>query len=176
MSKIICQNMIAGKFVAGANGIQSVISPATGAVIGECSVPNAEQIAQAVQAAVVAQKQWALVPMKERAKVLFQFRNILISRLDEISRVKSAESGKTFEEGRAGLLKGIEVLEFALSLQNLDLGGRIEVSRGVSCEYRREALGVVLNITPFNFPGMVPMWTIPINLALGNAYVWKPSE
>lgn len=176
MSKIICQNMIAGKFVVGANGLHSVISPATGVVIGEYSVPNAEQISQAVQAAAVAQKQWALVPMKERAKVLFQFRNILISRLDEISRVKSAESGKTFEEGRAGLLKGIEVLEFALSLQNLDLGGRIEVSRGVSCEYRREALGVVLNITPFNFPGMVPMWTIPINLALGNAYVWKPSE
>jgi malonate-semialdehyde dehydrogenase (acetylating)/methylmalonate-semialdehyde dehydrogenase len=58
----------------------------------------------------------------------------------------------------------------------MDLGGKVEVSRGVTCEYRREALGVVANITPFNFPAMVPMWTIPIALTLGNAYIWKPSE
>jgi malonate-semialdehyde dehydrogenase (acetylating)/methylmalonate-semialdehyde dehydrogenase len=73
-------------------------------------------------------------------------------------------------------MKGIEVLEYALSIQNLDLGGKAEVSRGVHCEYRREALGVIANITPFNFPAMVPMWTIPIAIALGNAYVWKPSD
>ena len=73
-------------------------------------------------------------------------------------------------------MKGLEVLEFALSLQNMDVGGRMEVSRGVSCEYRRIPLGVVANITPFNFPAMVPMWTIPISLALGNAYIWKPSD
>ena len=73
-------------------------------------------------------------------------------------------------------MKGVEVLEFALSLQNSDIGGKLEVSRGVTCEYRREPLGVVANITPFNFPAMVPMWTIPIALALGNAYVWKPSD
>ena len=108
--------------------------------------------------------------------MLFNFRNLLLENLDEIAHLKSSESGKTFEEGKAGLMKGVEVLEFALSLQNLDLGGKGEVSRGVFCEYRREALGVIANITPFNFPAMVPMWTIPINLALGNAYVWKPSE
>lgn len=76
----------------------------------------------------------------------------------------------------AGLQKGIEVLEFALAIQNLDIGGRAEVSRGVSCEYRRVPLGVVAGITPFNFPAMVPLWTIPIALTLGNAYLWKPSE
>src|SRR5262249_42257269 len=70
----------------------------------------------------------------------------------------------------------IEVLEFALSLQNADAGGRMEVSRGVFCEYRREPLGVVAGITPFNFPAMVPMWMIPIALTLGNSFVWKPSE
>src|SRR3989344_39824 len=80
------------------------------------------------------------------------------------------------EEARAGLMKGIEVLEFALAIQNLDLGGKVEVSRGVTGEFKREPLGVVANITPFNFPAMVPMWTIPIALALGNAYVWKPSD
>ncbi len=114
--------------------------------------------------------------MKDRAKILFEFRNILLREQDAIATLKGAESGKIFAEAKAGLMKGIEVLEFALSIQNLDLGGRVEVSRGVSCEYRREPLGVVANVTPFNFPAMVPMWTIPIALALGNAYVWKPSD
>ena len=70
-------------------------------------------------------------------------------------------------EAPAGLMPGVAVLEFALSLQNLDQGGRMEVSRGVSCEYRREPLGVVAGITPFNFPAMVPMWMIPIAIGVG---------
>ncbi len=171
-----CHCYIGGEWVAGEAGQVPVHSPHTGQKIGEYSVPSSRQIQQAIERAAVAQRDWARLPIKERSKVLFDFRQILLRELDEISRLKSSESGKTFAEGRAGLLKGIEVLEFALSIQNLDLGGRLEISRGVSCEYRREALGVVANITPFNFPAMVPMWTIPIALALGNAYVWKPSD
>ena len=80
------------------------------------------------------------------------------------------------DEARAGVLKGVEVVEYALSLQNLDAGGSLEVSRGVRCEVRREPLGVVAGITPFNFPAMVPMWMFPIAITLGNAFVLKPSE
>jgi malonate-semialdehyde dehydrogenase (acetylating) / methylmalonate-semialdehyde dehydrogenase len=174
--KINADCLINGDWAQGCAGQFTVHSPYNQQVIGEVSIPDQQQINTAVKAASVAQKEWAAVSMKERAKVLFQFRQILMRDLDKISHLKASESGKTFEEGKAGLMKGIEVLEYALSLQNLDIGGRMEVSRGVSCEYRREALGVILNITPFNFPAMVPMWTIPINLALGNAYVWKPSE
>lgn len=176
VEKISANCFINGEWVTGHAGTFTVRSPYNQKIIGEVSIPDATQIEHAVKAASVAQKEWALVSMKDRAKILFQFRQILLRDIDKISHLKASESGKTFEEGKAGLLKGIEVLEYALSLQNLDLGGRMEVSRGVSCEYRREPLGVVLNITPFNFPAMVPMWTIPINLALGNAYVWKPSE
>jgi malonate-semialdehyde dehydrogenase (acetylating)/methylmalonate-semialdehyde dehydrogenase len=68
------------------------------------------------------------------------------------------------------------VVEFATSVPNLDRGGALEVSRGVTCEYRREPLGVVAGVTPFNFPAMVPMWMFPIALAVGNAFVLKPSE
>lgn len=153
-----------------------VVSPYNGQTIGSFCAATPQLVDEAVQIAHRAQKEWAQVPIKERTKIMFNFRQILIRDLDEISHLKSSESGKTFNEGRAGLLKGIEVLEFALSLQNLDLGGRLEVSRGVSCEYRREPLGVIANITPFNFPAMVPMWTIPIALTLGNAYIWKPSD
>src|SRR5207253_1108695 len=80
------------------------------------------------------------------------------------------------EEAKAGIIKGIEVLEFATSLQNAYLGGVSEVSRGVSCEMRREPLGVVVGIVPFNFPAMVPLWMYPIAIALGNSFILKPSE
>ncbi len=173
---ITCSNFIHGEWVKGEQGILSIHSPYNGKKIGEVFPPSKVQIAQAIKSAQDAQIEWGRTPLKERAKVLFNFRNILLRDLDKISHLKSAESGKTFEEGKAGLMKGIEVLEFALALQNMDIGGRLEVSRGVACEYRRIPLGVVANITPFNFPAMVPMWTIPICLALGNSYIWKPSD
>jgi len=173
---VICNNMIAGEWVKGEAGKIEVLSPYNGKKIGEVSVPSKQQVDSALAKANEAQKNWGRTPIKERSAVLFNFRNILIRDIEEISHLKASECGKTFAEARAGLMKGIEVLEYALSIQNLDLGGKAEVSRGVHCEYRREALGVIANITPFNFPAMVPMWTIPIALALGNAYVWKPSD
>ncbi len=173
---VICHNLINGEWLKGEAGNPDIFSPYTGKKIGEFSIPSQNQIEIAIRAAADAQVNWGKAPMKERSQVLYNFRNILLRDLDQIAHLKSSECGKTFAEARAGLMKGIEVLEFALSIQNLDLGGKVEVSRGVTCEYRREALGVVANITPFNFPAMVPMWTIPICLALGNSYVWKPSE
>lgn len=173
---IRCHNLIKGSWIPGEKGTQDVISPYNGKKIGEFSIPSFAQINSAIDSAALAQKSWGQMPIKERSKVLFNFRNILLRDQDEITHLKSSECGKTFDEAKAGLMKGIEVLEYALSIQNIDLGGKQEVSRGVSCEFRREALGVVANITPFNFPAMVPMWTIPITLALGNAYVWKPSD
>jgi malonate-semialdehyde dehydrogenase (acetylating)/methylmalonate-semialdehyde dehydrogenase len=173
---INCQNFVGGKFVNGNGEKVQVVSPYNGKPIGEFSSATKADVDAAAKQAAEAQKLWAEVPMKERTKVMFNFRNILLRDLEAISHLKSSESGKTFAEGQAGLMKGIEVLEYAIALQNMDLGGRVEVSRGVSCEYRREPVGVVANITPFNFPAMVPMWTIPIALTLGNAYIWKPSE
>jgi malonate-semialdehyde dehydrogenase (acetylating)/methylmalonate-semialdehyde dehydrogenase len=156
--------------------IKEVFSPHTGKVIGKIQYPSADQIQQALVKASQAQIAWGQQTLKERSKVLYQFRNLLLRDLDEITKLKASECGKVYSEAQAGLLKGIEVLEYALSIQNLDLGGKLEVSRGVFCEYRREPLGVVAFISPFNFPAMVPMWTIPIALVLGNSYVWKPSE
>ena len=174
--KISLGNWIGGRSVAGSAGTLHVVSPYNGKTIGEISIPSMDQVNAAIEAAARAQKVWAKSPAKERAQILFNFRNILLRDADAIAHLKSSECGKTFTEAKAGLMKGIEVLEFATAIHNSDLGGKLEVSRGVTCEYRREPLGVVANITPFNFPAMVPMWTIPITLALGNAYVWKPSD
>jgi len=169
-------NFIDHEFKKGSGEKRNVFSPYNNATIGAFYDSTLSDVDEAAKSASLAQKAWGQTPIKERSKVLFEFRNILTRDLDSISEVIAMESGKTFPEARAGLLKGIEVLEYAISIQNLDLGGKMEVSKGVFCEYRREALGVVANITPFNFPAMVPMWTIPICLALGNAYIWKPSE
>jgi len=173
---VVCDNFINGVWVKGQESQSDVISPYTGKKIGEFSIPTVTQIDEAIEQADKAQKNWARLPIKERSKVLFNFRNILLRDQDEISKLKSSECGKTFDEAKAGLMKGVEVLEYAISIQNSDLGGKLEVSKGVYCEFRREPLGVIANITPFNFPAMVPMWTIPITIALGNAYIWKPSE
>lgn len=174
--KIECKNFVDNNFIAGTGELLSIISPLTGQAIGSFHSSSMTDINSAVQTAALAQKAWEETPIKERSKVMFNFRNILLRDIETISKVIISESGKTMAEARAEILKGVEVLEYALSIQNLDLGGKVEVSRGVFCEYRRVALGVVANITPFNFPAMVPMWTIPIVLTLGNAYIWKPSD
>lgn len=175
-SVVSCPNFVNGEFQKGSGARWEIKSPYNGRVIGEVFASTATDVDQAIQKAALAQKEWGRTPIKERTRVMFGFREILMRERESIAHLKASESGKTFNEGLAGLMKGIEVLEFAISLQNIDLGGKMEVSRGVTCEYRREALGVVANITPFNFPAMVPMWTIPIALTLGNAYVWKPSD
>lgn len=173
---IECRNFVGGKWEAGSLEKKPVKSPYTGGVIGNVMMSSRNEVNSAIVEAARASRDWGQVPLKERTQLMFRLREILIRDIDKFSHSVSSESGKLLGESRAGVLKGIEVLEFALSLQNLDLGGRMEVSRGVFCEYRREALGVVAGITPFNFPFMVPMWMIPIAITLGNSFVWKPSD
>jgi len=171
-----CQNLL-GPIWANGNGPSvPIVSPLNGSVIGNLNQSNDSDIQQAVRIASDAAPAWAAASVKERCQIMFKVREILHRDLETIAHLVSSESGKTLAEARAGILKGIEVLEFALSLQNLDVGGRMEVSNGIHCEYRREPLGVVAGVTPFNFPAMVPMWMMPIALTLGNAFIWKPSD
>jgi len=154
----------------------TVASPYTGRVLGSVPDSDASEVDAIVRGAAEAAREWGQVPIKERTLPLFRFRELVLERLEDLAHSAASESGKTVAEGRAGVLKGVEVIEYALSLQNLDAGGSLEVSGGVRCEVRREPLGVVAGITPFNFPAMVPMWLFPIAVTLGNAFVLKPSE
>lgn len=171
-----CSNFVAGKWLPGLAGTTTVMSPYSGSMIGKLSESSAGDVDLAVKGAQAAARSWGATPIKERSQVMNRFREILNRDLAALSHCVSLESGKTLAEARAGLVKGIEVLDFALSIQNLGDTGKMEVSRGVFCEYRREPLGVVAGITPFNFPAMVPMWMIPIAITAGNAFVWKPSD
>jgi len=164
------------RVVEASTSSQTLLSPYTGKPMASFRAADRDLVDRAVLEASKAFKDWGTTTFKERAQVLFRFREELLKSQDDLSATISFESGKTVPEARAGLFKGIEVLEFALALQNLDSGGKMEVSNGVSCEYRRIPAGVVAGITPFNFPAMVPMWMIPIALALGNCFVWKPSD
>lgn len=170
-------NLIGGAHKASRGGhTLEVFSPYTGALLGCIPHSNADDVADAVHAAREAATGWARMPIKERTAPLFRFRELVLARLDDLAHSAARECGKTVAEARAGVLKGVEVVEYALSLQNMDAGGSLEVSRGVRCEVRREPLGVVAGITPFNFPAMVPMWMFPIAVTLGNAFILKPSE
>jgi malonate-semialdehyde dehydrogenase (acetylating) / methylmalonate-semialdehyde dehydrogenase len=172
-----CKNLVGGAWSAPEGATwQEVRSPYTGRVIGRVPLSPPAEVAKIVAAAKAAAPAWRDTPLRERTARMFQFRHLLEANLDRLAHLAASEAGKTIAEARAGVLKGIEVLDFALSIQNLDTGGAMEVSHGVSCEYRREPLGVVAGITPFNFPAMVPMWMFPIAVTLGNAFILKPSE
>jgi malonate-semialdehyde dehydrogenase (acetylating)/methylmalonate-semialdehyde dehydrogenase len=175
-SPIACRNLIGGEWMNGSGSEIKIHSPYTGHQIGVTNDSTIQDAARAVKAAHAAFPAWKQTPIKERCRLLFEFRQQVMNNIEELSHLVAAESGKTVAEGKAGILKGLEVTEFALSLQNMDSGGIMNVSRGVSCEVRHEPIGVVVGIVPFNFPAMVPMWMFPIALACGNCFVLKPSE
>ena len=174
---IVCKNLVAGVWVepAGAKYLE-VKSPYTNTVIGTVPLSSAEDVARVVAGAKKAAPGWRDTPLRERTALLMKFRGLLEKNLERLGNSAAREAGKTLAEGKAGVLKGIEVCDFALAIQNFDKGGSMEVSRNIHCEYRREPLGVVAGIAPFNFPAMVPMWMFPTALTLGNTFVLKPSE
>lgn len=168
--------LVGGEWVDGTGSSSSIVSPYSGEALGTVRSASHEQVDQAVRSAAAAFQEWRRTPQKERSGKLLQFRHLLLRELEQLAHSAARECGKTVAEGRAEVLKGIEVLEFAAGLQDSDVGGAMDVSRGVRCEYIREPLGVTVGITPFNFPAMVPMWMIPIALSVGNAFILKPSD
>lgn len=153
-----------------------VVSPVDGSLLSRVPMSNAADLDAAVQAAAAAQVLWAKTPIKVRVQVFFKYKTLLEQHIDELSHLVHLENGKTLSEARAEVEKSIELTEFACSLPQLVQGEILEVSAGVECRTERYPVGVVASIVPFNFPNMVPNWTIPNALALGNAMVLKPSE
>lgn len=153
-----------------------VVAPATGQVIGHVPVSSHADVDAAVAAAKAALPAWAALPIKERVQVIFRYRALLERDIDELTALVTQENGKVESEARAEVLKSIELCEFAVSMPQITSNEVLEVSRGVECRIERHPVGVVASIAPFNFPNMVPNWTIPNALVLGNTMVMKPSE
>jgi malonate-semialdehyde dehydrogenase (acetylating)/methylmalonate-semialdehyde dehydrogenase len=116
------------------------------------------------------------MPIKERVQVFYRYRTLLERDIEDLTALVTEENGKIYSEAKAEVLKSMELTEFACSLPQIASGEVLEVSRGVECRIERFPLGVVASIAPFNFPNMVPNWTIPNAIALGNCLILKPSE
>lgn len=171
------QNFINGKFINASNEkSMDVVSPIDGTLLSKLQMSSVKDLDDAVAAAKAAFPGWSKTPIKERVQVFFRYKTLLEKHLKELSELCSEENGKTYGESVAEIEKCIELTEFATSLPQLVTGEVLEVSRGVECRTEHVALGVVASIVPFNFPSMVPNWTIPNAIALGNCMILKPSE
>lgn len=170
-------NFIGGEFVEAApSTILPKYNPSTGEHIADVPLSAAADVDRAVGAAREAFPAWSSIPIKERAQVFYRYKALMEKHFDELILLVHEENGKTMSEAAAEIEKAIEVTEFACSMPQLVPGEILEVSKGVECRIDRYPLGVVASITPFNFPNMVPNWTIPNALVLGNCMILKPSE
>jgi len=171
------KNFINGQFTGAGNAkTMQVISPVDGSLLSTVPMSTASDLDAAVQSGKAAFKKWSNTPIKERVQVFFKYKTLLEKNMVELSKLVEEENGKTYGEAVAEIEKAIELTEFACSLPQLITGELLEVSRGIECRTEYVPLGVVASIVPFNFPSMVPNWTIPNAIALGNCMIIKPSE
>jgi len=170
------KNYVNGSFTANGQDKMDVLSPLTGEVISTMPLSTEKDLDDAVKAAEAAYPAWSGMPIKERVQVFFKYKTLLEENIEELATLIHEENGKTIGEAKAEVEKSIELTEFACSMPQLIGGEVMEVSKGVECRIEHKPLGVVASIAPFNFPNMVPHWTLPNALVLGNTMVLKPSE
>ena len=170
-------NFIDGQFMeSSSQNFLEVISLVDGNLLSMVCLSTSKDLDDAVKATKKAFPTWSKTPIKETVQVFYKYRNLLEKNLQSLAELCSEENGKTINESVAEIEKSIELTGFACSLPLLIGGEVLEVSRGVECRMEHVPLGVVASIVPFNFPNMVPNWTIPNAIALGNCMILKPSE
>jgi malonate-semialdehyde dehydrogenase (acetylating)/methylmalonate-semialdehyde dehydrogenase len=171
------QNYINGLFVApSGSGMIPIISPVDGTLLSQLTLSGPSDVDKAVSSAKKAFEVWSKTPIKERVQVFYRYKSLLERDLESLAGLCAEENGKTQSEAVAEIEKCIELTEFATSIPQLVTGEILEVSRGVECRMDHMPLGVVASIVPFNFPAMVPHWTLANALVLGNCMIIKPSE
>src|SRR5437762_11713363 len=170
------RNYLGGSFVGSERPLLEVHNPSDGSVISRVPLSSQDDVDAAVASAQKAVPSWSATPIKERVQVFYRYKALLEKNIEELSALITEENGKIASEARAEVLKSAELTEFACSLPQIAPGEVLEVSRGVECRIERFPVGVVAGITPFNFPNMVPNWSMPNAIALGNCFILKPSE
>lgn len=171
------KNYYNGQFIeSDSKETLEVVSPIDGNLLSQVPMSTVDELNQAVASAKAAFDGWSKTTIKERVQVFFRYRHLLEKNLEELTALISEENGKTWDEAKAEVEKSIELTEFACSMPQLVAGEILEVSRGVECRTDHFPVGVVASIAPFNFPLMVPNWTMPNALVLGNTMIMKPSQ
>ena len=154
-----------------------ILNPATAEVIATMPLSSAADVDAATRAAAAAFSEWRRTPAGERVQYLFKLKTLLEENLDDVARTLTNECGKTYLEASGELRRGIENVEVACGIPTLMQGAYSEdISRGIDEILIRQPVGVVAAITPFNFPGMIPLWFLPYALACGNTFILKPSD
>ncbi len=171
-------HFIGGRPFASTSGRSSdVFNPATGAVSAQVALASHDELNAAVAAAKAAFPAWSASSPLRRARVMFKFKELMERHAAELAALITAEHGKTYTDAQGEVARGIEVVEFACGIPQLLKGDYTEqVGNGIDAWTVRQALGVCVGITPFNFPVMVPMWMVPMAIACGNTFILKPSE
>jgi malonate-semialdehyde dehydrogenase (acetylating)/methylmalonate-semialdehyde dehydrogenase len=172
------QNFVNGRWVLPlAAGRLDVLDPSTGARLARVPRSGPADVDTAARAARAAFTSWRDVPVAERARHVLALRGLLEMHTEELAQSVAQENGKTLDEARGSVRRGIEATEFAASAPTTIQGYFLEdVSPGVDTTLLRQPLGVVAGITPFNFPVMIPLWMAPLALVCGNCFILKPSE
>ena len=177
MSRII-PHFVGGKHHATSEErFADVYDPATGAVQARVPLASADDVSDVVANAAAAQPAWAATNPQQRARVLMRFVDLVNKNMDELARLLSSEHGKTVEDARGDVIRGLDVIEVCIGAPQLLKGEYSNgVGTGIDTYSMRQPLGVVAGITPFNFPAMIPLWQAGPAIASGNAFVLKPSE
>ncbi|AEG12075.1 methylmalonate-semialdehyde dehydrogenase [Shewanella baltica OS183] len=172
------KHYIDGEFTQGMGTSQIIVTnPANNSPIAVINAATSEEVHAAIASAKAAFKTWKEVPVSERARVMLRYQHLLKEHHDELATILAQETGKTFEDAKGDVWRGIEVAEHACNVASLLMGETVEnVARSIDTYSYTQPLGVCAGITPFNFPAMIPLWMFPLAIACGNTFILKPSE
>ncbi|EJE51693.1 methylmalonic acid semialdehyde dehydrogenase [Acidovorax sp. CF316] len=170
--------LIGGKFIESkTTEWRDVVNPATQQVLARVPFATAEEIDAAVASGKEAFKTWKKTPIGTRARIFLKYQQLIRENMAELAAILTAEQGKTLPDAEGDVFRGLEVVEHAAAIGNLQLGELANnVAGGVDTYTLMQPLGVCAGITPFNFPAMIPLWMFPMAIATGNTFVLKPSE
>jgi malonate-semialdehyde dehydrogenase (acetylating) / methylmalonate-semialdehyde dehydrogenase len=175
--QVLCNYMGGAWIPASSPRTLEVENPATGELLCRLPLSGQDDVDRAVTVAAQAFTTWRRVPPVQRSRALFRFKNLLEKNFEELARTVTLEHGKTLDEARASVRRGIENVEHACGIPTLMMGETLEdVAAGIDCETFRQPIGVFAAVTPYNFPAMVPLWFWPYAVATGNTFIVKPSE
>ena len=167
-----------GQWIDGkAEQFGEVFNPSRGQLIAEVPLCSREQVNEVVEVAAAALPAWDATPVVERARIMFRFHALMDQHFDELAALVTREHGKTLDESKAEMKRGLEMVEFSCGIPSIIMGETIaNIAAEVDGETNRHPVGVCAGITPYNFPSMVPLWMFPVAITCGNTFVLKPSE
>ena len=171
------QNYIHGKHVSFSSNYQSIYDPSTGEEISKVILSDLEDFNSVLKSSKKNQIEWANTTPLKRSRIISKYKNLIENNIQELAELVSREHGKTLEDAKGSITRGLEVVEFACGIPHL-LKGEFSQNVGTNIDSWsiRQPLGICAGITPFNFPAMVPMWMYPLSIACGNSFILKPSE